>query len=292
MKSRIDPIMAILIILGWGIASLLYRVLVVGHLEQTAMLFIGLPTFLAIFVALIPRGRSYTSTIMQIITIFLLMSGPLLGEGFICILMASPLFFAVGALVGVIADHRAKQRERSHFQKLFSMAPLLLLCLEGVDPRLSFSRFELVEGHAIVSLRADQVQDRMSRIPKFHESQPLFLKMGFPQPAYADGDGLQLGAARRIHFAGGEGKPGDLVWKVTDAFDSRVVFECVSDSSHIAHWLAWQSAEVEWRGLAPGQTEVTWKIRYRRLLDPAWYFAPWERYAVRLAGEYYTASLR
>ena len=116
--------------------------------------------------------------------------------------------------------------------------------------------------------------------------------MGFPQPAYAEGEGLQLGANRRIHFAGGEGKPGDLVWKVTDASDSRVVFECVSDSSHIAHWLAWQSAEVKWRGLAPGQTEVTWKIRYRRLLDPAWYFAPWERYAVRLAGEYYTASLR
>ena len=292
MNSRIDPVMAILIILGWGIASLLYRVLVAGHLEQTAMLFIGLPTFLAIFVAIIPRGRSYTATILQVITIFLLMSGPLLGEGFICILMASPLFFAVGALVGALADYRTGQRDRSHRQKLYSMAPLMLLCLEGVDPRLSCSRFELVEGRAIVALPADQVQDRMSRIPKFHEYRPLFLKMGFPQPAYAEGEGLQLGANRRIHFAGGEGKPGDLVWKVAAASDNRVVFECVSDSSHIAHWLAWQSAEVEWRGLAPGQTEVTWKIRYRRLLDPAWYFAPWERYAVRLAGEYYTASLR
>ena len=68
MNSRIDPLMAILIILGWGIASLLYRILVIGHLEQTAMLFIGLPTFLAIFVAIIPRGRSYTATIMQIMT--------------------------------------------------------------------------------------------------------------------------------------------------------------------------------------------------------------------------------
>jgi hypothetical protein len=31
---------------------------------------------------------------------------------------------------------------------------------------------------------------------------------------------------------------------------------------------------------------VRWTIRYRRDLDPAWYFGPWERYAVRLAGNY------
>ena len=31
---------------------------------------------------------------------------------------------------------------------------------------------------------------------------------------------------------------------------------------------------------------MRWTLRYRRLLDPAWYFGPWERYAVRLAAGY------
>ena len=29
-------------------------------------------------------------------------------------------------------------------------------------------------------------------------------------------------------------------------------------------------------------TQVTWSIRYRRDLDPAWYFGPMERFAVGL----------
>lgn len=34
-------------------------------------------------------------------------------------------------------------------------------------------------------------------------------------------------------------------------------------------------------------TRVTLTIRYRRLLDPAWYFKPAERYGVRKAGQYF-----
>ena len=292
MGNRTGHTTAIIIILGWGISCLFYRVMLFGHLEQSAMLFIGLPTFLAIFLVLSPRSKSYTGTIMKTIAIFLLMSGTLLGEGFICILMASPLFFAVGAIVGALADYGANREHHRRHPKMYSLAPLILLSLEGVDPRFSFSRSELVEGQAIVALRVEEVEQRMSLVPEFNMPRPLFLRMGFPQPAHGDGQGLQIGAIRRIHFEGGEGKPGDLIWRVTAASDHRVVFECVSDSSHIAHWLAWQSVEVEWRDFSPGQTELRWKMRYRRLLDPAWYFAPWERYAVRIAGEYYAASLR
>jgi hypothetical protein len=38
-------------------------------------------------------------------------------------------------------------------------------------------------------------------------------------------------------------------------------------------------------------TRVTWTLRYRRGLDPAWYFGPWERYAVRLAAAYLIESV-
>jgi len=89
-----------------------------------------------------------------------------------------------------------------------------------------------------------------------------------------------------IRFGGGEGKPGDLVLAVSESNANRVVFQAKSDTSHIAHWLTWRSAEVEWQETGSDQTRVRWTLRYRRSLDPAWYFGPWERYAVRLSGDY------
>ena len=37
-------------------------------------------------------------------------------------------------------------------------------------------------------------------------------------------------------------------------------------------------------------SRVTLTMRYRRLLDPAWYFKPIERYGVKKAGEYFLAQ--
>ena len=65
----------------------------------------------------------------------------------------------------------------------------------------------------------------------------------------------------------------------------------VSDSSKIAHWLAWEGTEISWSPSGPNATDLELKLHYKRLLDPAWYFKPWERYGVRKAGEYLLESL-
>jgi hypothetical protein len=59
----------------------------------------------------------------------------------------------------------------------------------------------------------------------------------------------------------------------------------VSDTSHVAHWLKWEESTVEWFAVDSTHTRVQWTLRYRRLLDPAWYFAPWERYAAGLTAD-------
>ena len=40
----------------------------------------------------------------------LLIVAPLLGEGYLCIIVASPLFYLVGIIVGRITDHQRKKR--------------------------------------------------------------------------------------------------------------------------------------------------------------------------------------
>ena len=100
------------------------------------------------------------------------------------------------------------------------------------------------------------------------------------------GSGLKPGDLRVIHFAGGEGKPGDLTMKITDSTAGHVHLVAVSDKSKIAHWLDWEAADIRWQQIDATHTRVTWSLSFRRLLDPAWYFRPFERYAVRLAAGY------
>lgn len=276
--------------LAAGIASVLYRVLVLGQKEQTALMFIGLPTAIAMLITFLPRSSSATGMIMKGISLFLLLLGILFIEGFICILMAAPFFYAVGFIVGIFAD---KARARREFEKRFRVVVLpvlMLMSLEGITGALSFPRDEVVTVSREVSLAPAAARQQLARGPEFVLSElPAFLKLGFPAPHRIDGRGLETGDKWRIHFAGGEGKPGDLSAEVIESGPTRIRVARVSDTSHIAHWLDWKDAE--WT-IAPSGTgsRVTLSMRYRRLLDPAWYFKPIERYGVKIAGEYFLAQ--
>lgn len=271
-------------------AAILYRLLVMKRLEQTSALFIGLPAVLAIILALTPRAKSATGMILKVTTIALLLSGPVLGEGFICVIMAAPLFYLVGAIVGLVID-RGRKKNASLGLHAVVLLPLLLSSLEGTTPELTFPTREQVAVTKSVEGSPAAFEQALAQPPRFDGPLPHFLRLKFPLPVESRGDGLAAGAERVIHFAGGEGKPGDLTLRVADRGPGAVTFEAVSDTSHVAHWLTWQRARVTWRPLAGDRTEVTWTLVYDRKLAPAWYFGPWERYATRLAAEYLIDSV-
>jgi len=275
------------VIFALSLASLAYRLLVAGHLEQTSALFIGVPTLLALALTMTPRARSPLGIIMKGMTIGLLLSGVLLGEGFICILMASPLFYLVGLLIGLLLNRSRKKNQA----RLLALVFLLPQSLEGTHGALSFPRDESVRVERVVLGDPVDVERALSSAPVFHHRLPLYLRLGFPRPLETFGSGLAIGDLRRIHFGGGEGRPGDLVLEVELREARRVRFKSISDQSHVAHWLDWRKAEVSWEPLEKGRTKVVWTLYYVRRLDPAWYFGPWERYAVGLAGGYLIDNL-
>src|SRR6266496_2988378 len=219
----------------------------------------------------------------------LLLLGILLGEGFICILMASPLFYFVGLLIGLVVDGVERRRQRRLSSKLYGvlLLPLLPMALEGTRPELSFARAQHVVREQTVAASAERVVRALSRNPEFRGPLPFYLSLGFPRPVNATGTGLEIGDRHVIHFAGGEGKPGDLILEVMQRGPGLVVFQPVSDTSHIAHWLTWRRAEICWNESTPGQLHIWMEIEYSRSLDPAWYFGPWERYAVGLVCDYW-----
>ncbi|MFT4979369.1 MAG: hypothetical protein ACI8S6_005279 [Myxococcota bacterium] len=251
-------------------------------------MFIGMPTLLAAIVAMLPPARSYTGTLLKVMTLMLLLSGVLLAEGFICILMAAPLFYLVGISAGLMMDMLKSSRPAT---RVIALTPLLLLSVEGMTEGLSADRAETVQVQRTVAASPGEVAAALAAQPAFADPLPFYLRLGFPRPIRALGAGLEEGDRRLIHFAGGEGDPGDLLLEVWSSAPGRVVFGAVSDTSHVAHWLSWDSAEVTWEESAPGQTTVTWTLRYDRELDPMVWFAPTERYAVRLATQYLLDSL-
>jgi hypothetical protein len=270
------------ICLTFTIVSLLYRVLHSWRLETSALLFVGLPTLLAILLIYTARPKGALGMALAGVTFALLLSAILFGEGLVCILMAAPLCYLAAAVVGVALDSRRSKKNTA----AMLLAPLLLTSLEGAGTRLSLPREEAVTVRRTIAATPEEIRSAMAAPSQFRTALPVYLRLGFPRPVQARGSGLTVGAERVIHFAGGEGRPGDLVMRVEQETVQGVTFRAISDQSKIAHWLRWEEAEVSWRAVAAWQTEVTWTLRYRRGLDPAWYFIPWERYAVSLAGDY------
>jgi hypothetical protein len=274
----------ILVAVAFAAGSFLYRYLMPRHRWQSSAMFIGLPTVLAILLALTPKAKSVTGGIMKGITLFLLIVAPLLGEGWLCILMASPLFYLVGAIVGTVADWNGKKRGT----RLSCVALVLLpLSLEGVVPQLTIDRSQTVRVTQRVNASTDAVERSLAESPRVTERVPKWISKGFPQPLGAWGSGLEVGDRRTIYFAGAEGDPpGDVVMRVAEHRRGYVRFETVSDSSKLTRWVGWTSGEVDWRAIDAQHTSVSWTIHFDRQLDPAWYFAPWERAAVHEAARY------
>jgi len=269
-------------------ASLLVRLLYMSGLEQTSLLFIGLPGMLALLLVLLPAPKSITGFLLKLTTLLLLLSGVLLAEGLICILMAAPLFYLVVLSTGLILD---AIRTHKRTTKMVVLAPVVMMSLEGLSPVLSLEREETVSATQVLDMGSEDVFHALSLKPHFDSALPIYLRMGFPRPVGAAGAGLAIGDRRLIKFAGGEGKPGDLVLSVESVADGHVRFLALSDTSHINHWLTWRGAEVHWEALDSGQTQVTWTLHYNRDLDPMWWFGPTERYAAKLTANYLIDAL-
>lgn len=274
-----------------AVASVAFRLISGYGLQQSAALFLGIPALLAIAAVFSPAPRSATGVAMKAVTIGLLVSLIFLGEGMLCILMSAPLFYGVALVVGLLID-MSRGRERRHRNKLFSTIALLAfvpMSLEGVTEGTSFARESAASETRIVRVPAADVERALFELPRFERALPAYLSAGFPRPTSVRIDRNRWvirmrGGETRLN--GMEPREGDLVLDVDASRPGVVQWNATSDDSHMTHFLLWRSARVEWEAIDAATTRVTWTLRYRRGLDPAWYFGPMEQYAARLAAGY------
>ncbi|MEV0970675.1 hypothetical protein [Microtetraspora glauca] len=265
-------------------AMFLYRVLHQGGLAETALFYVGIPAVIAVSVALTAKPRSVTGLIMVTITICLALAGPLLAEGFVCLVMASPLFYLIGLVMGLTIDW-ARQHPR-HPHALLALPLVLGLSLEGVTDAYSLPRDNEVTVVRQATPGMD-IEAALASSPRFPPVESPFLTIGFPKPVTCVGEGLDVGDTRTITFTprrslgiGAPLEPRSLTLRVSERGPGRVVFAVTEDTT-VARWLDLRETEFRWR-----DDRITVTMRYRRTFDPGWYFGPLQRYAVSEAGAY------
>jgi hypothetical protein len=262
-------------------AMLAYKILKAGHLEQTALFYVGIPALIALTVVATARPRSALGTIMATITVGLTLAGPLLDEGVVCLVIAAPLFYLCGAVVGVIADWARRSRRRG--MQALLIVPLLLSA-EGAVTSLPRGGEVTVTRIAPAGTDLDRA---LAAAPVFGPVRSRLLRLKFPRPVRAEGTGLEPGATRHIDFTprrslglGATPTARSMDLTVVRHAPGLLVFAITRDIT-LARWLQFTEAEFRWQG-----TRLTVTLRYRRTFDPAWYFGPVQRYGMREAAAY------
>ena len=274
-------------------ASVVFRLIMRMELGQTAALFIGTPAMLAMVAVFSPTPQSAVGAACKTVTIGLLTSLVFLAEGIVCVVMSAPLFYLVAILIGKGIERTRRERGRyvSSWLALLAVVPI---SFEGVTPLTTINRMVEVSETRIVSASTSQVATAIHAQPRFDRPLPYYLSIGFPRPASTriDADRWVIrmrGGEMRLN--GMEPRAGDLVLQKDGEGPGFISWRAVSDDSHMTHFLNWEASRVDWEGLDAGTTRVTWTLRYRRGLDPAWYFGPMERYAMHLAAGYLIDSV-
>jgi hypothetical protein len=281
------------VILAVTAASLAYRAVVFHGLDQTAALFVGVPVVLAIVVIFTSSPQTATGVACKAVTVGMLLSVLFLWEGFLCVIMAAPLFYFVAI---VLTWGIGRYRENARARTLHSSLLVLLLApmsLEGVTDLTTLSRAETVTRSRVVHASSAAVERALFEEPRFDRVLPRYLRSGFPRPVASRIERRDATPRWVITLRGGETflngtepKTGDLTMALEEQRPGRLRWRAISDTSHMTHFLTFRESIVSWEPIDARTTRVTWTIRYDRGLDPAWYFGPMERYATRLAAGY------
>ena len=278
-----------------GAASLVTRAILSSPLSGSALLYVATPYALALVIAWIrpynPNTKwqhKYLSLITNTLVVFLA-SSLILMEGFICVLLFMPILLLVMILAFLTEYllHRGSTRSR-HFG--FALPVIIFVsALEGSHASLSLPRDESVTVSRLTVLSPSQLRHHVAMPIDLNRSRHWFLHL-FPMPYEIQSDDFLVGAdhvakTRYHRWFFGNTHEGEIRLEITELSMQRIGTRVVSDTSYFSNYLMLYGTEIEFRPRSNTTTEVEVTVHYRRDLDPAWYFAPMQRFAIRQMAE-------
>ena len=268
-----------------GVVTLLTRLALDSRFATTSFFYCLIPFVIGLILYIFipqPKGWSVGKRIgrhLLATIIVMLVSSALLFEGFICVIMAAPIyiFFAV---IAIAATPNKPDPDRYKQSDVFRMSivPLavIIISIEGMTESTSFPREESITRTHIVSLTPEQIHANLARPVHLDAERSKFLSL-FPLPDRVDAPSFTQGATHTAYFTYRR-------WGFTNVHKGEtsihmktvkpllVETEVTKNTSYFSHYMTVHGTKIEMLPLADGNTRVDLTIRYRRTLDPAWYF--------------------
>lgn len=268
-KTKLYIIVGVLVI-----ASGAFRVINYTDFEQTSILFVGLPALITLLlIKYAPTPKTAYGIVFKVVTLFLLMSAILFGEGIVCILFAAPLFYGISVLIVFIYEFF--KRRNNKLLSLISI-PVIILLLQPLGIKSG-------PKESVVSVSKSYDRNisisEFNALPDFLEDYPALFKIGFPKPLGITGKGIEIGDQRHIRFESNTKGIGTLTIEIDEVSDGYISFKIIQDDTHIHHWLTWKSVKVNIDS-SENESRITWTSTYTCDLGPQWYFEPLQEMVV------------
>ena len=280
--------------LGVGIASAMFilaneKQYVSGASVQIGMSAICAMPFLMGIAAGLFRPQRPIRTSLVMAGLALVGSAPLFGEGAACMIGIAPFYLVAAIIPAAITG--AIVRGRRLPPGLFAILLLIVPALgTWVEPHLLPKERPIVTitDSIVVDAPREDVWTTVSRL-ELHIPDPRasaltltsmprhLLATILPRPIAILGEGVSVGAVRRVVFDNGTLQATVTRSEPLRRFDVDLrVAE--SGREFFDHWAQMLDATFTFEPLAGGKTLITHATRYRPRVFPRWYFEPLERY--------------
>lgn len=279
-------ILLTLLFLGCGFGLLHYGLTVYGW-----AFFILLPIVIGISIGALPSIKwAYRGlTVGFVLFLGFLLVGEL--EGFLCVLMASPIILSFIFLGSVIAYLYKRSRELEGTTNLNAFITPLLFCIVFL---LFENQYEnspkIIEAKTgiILPYSVDRVFDEIKSVGKMDASKSVLFWVGLPEPQRCVLEKEAVGAKRICYFEGGK-----IVEQVTEFEKGKVLKMDVIDYQLTGRsWLGFDEAIYTFEEMGPQKTRLTRITTYTSVLYPRMYWEPLEMWGIQAEHEYVFENLK
>jgi len=229
---------------------------------------------------------------MLIATIIFLATSGLLMEGFICVLMFMPIYYFFVSCGYLFAWMMQRSRERKDSQMRVYVLPafVFVLASEGLLPSTTIQREQTATYVTVTNQSVETLKSNMAAPIIFTGKRNWFLRL-FPIPDQVQTGTLVAGDVHNLHFTYkkwvfGNYHEGEMDIKIMAVEPNHIQTKILSNTSYFAHYAKIYGTDVYFTPLPNGQTQISLTVKYRRLLDPAWYFGPMQDYATKQSAKY------
>ena len=282
-----------------GVATMITRLVLDSRFATTSFFYCLVPYVIGVILYVFipqPKGWSRTKRIWRHLLatiVVMLASSAILFEGFICVIMAAPIYIFFALLAIAFTPHKAdpdRFKQSDVFRASFVPLAVIIVSVEGLTDTTSFPREEVITRTHILNLTPEEIHTNLARPVHLDAKRSAFLSI-FPLPERIEAPNFTQGATHKAFFTYRR-------WGFTNVHKGEthlhmktvqpllVETEVTKDTSYFSHYLKVHGTQIKMLPQADGTTQVSLTIRYRRILDPAWYFGPMQRRAIGESADY------